>query len=117
MLVLPFLMAFLAYQTQAALTYKGADISSLITLESQGKTFKSTSGTTTPLETLLKNGGANIIRQRVWVNPSDGVYNLDYNLKLAKRVTAAGMKVYLDLHYSDTWVGLRPSVSTYQVPY
>lgn len=38
-----------------------------------------------------------------WVNPSNGVCNLDYNVQLAKRVKAAGMSVYLDLHFSDTW--------------
>ena len=33
-----------------ALTYKGADISSLIMLENQGKTFKTSAGVTQPLE-------------------------------------------------------------------
>ncbi|KAL5337026.1 Arabinogalactan endo-beta-1,4-galactanase A [Aspergillus crustosus] len=56
--------------TRAALTYRGAGISSLL---------------------------------RIWVNPSDGAYNLEYNLELAKRVQAAGLSIYLDLHYSDTW--------------
>lgn len=41
--------------------------------------------------------------QRVWVNPSDGIYNLDYNIALAKRAGNAGLSVYLDLHFSDTW--------------
>lgn len=41
--------------------------------------------------------------QRVWVNPSDGIYDLDYNLALAKRAGNAGLSVYLDLHFSDTW--------------
>lgn len=44
-----------------------------------------------------------VIRQRVWVNPSDGIYNLDYNIALAKRAGNAGLSVYLDLHLSDTW--------------
>ena len=87
----------------AALQYKGADISSLLTIEKSGTTYKSASGTTTPLETLLKQSGANTIRQRVWVNPSGGAYNLQYNLELAARVQKAGMSVYLDLHLSDTW--------------
>jgi arabinogalactan endo-1,4-beta-galactosidase len=25
-----------------------------------------------PLETILKNAGVNTVRQRIWVNPSDG---------------------------------------------
>lgn len=37
------------------------------------------------------------------MNPSDGVYNLDYALKLGARAKAAGLSVTLNLHYSDTW--------------
>ncbi|KAF3935001.1 hypothetical protein ABW20_dc0101452 [Dactylellina cionopaga] len=96
-------LSLLSATLTSALTYKGADISSLPMLEGQGKTFKWTDGSTQPLEKILKNAGGNSARQRVWVNPSGGVYNLDYNIKLAKRVKAAGMSVYLTLHYSDTW--------------
>lgn len=38
-----------------------------------------------------------------WVNPSDGVYGLDYGVELGKRAAAAGLDVVLNLHYSDTW--------------
>jgi arabinogalactan endo-1,4-beta-galactosidase len=102
MIALPFLFASIALGVQA-LTYKGGDISSLITLENQGKTFKTASGTTEAFEKIIASSGANTARQRVWVNPSDGVYGLNYNVQLAKRVRAAGMSVYLDLHLSDTW--------------
>ena len=85
------------------IAFKGADISSLLMLEGKGQTYKTTAGATTPLEKILASSGVNSVRQRVWVNPSDGNYNLDYNLRLAKRVKAAGMSVYLDLHLSDTW--------------
>ncbi|CAG8978312.1 hypothetical protein HYALB_00005898 [Hymenoscyphus albidus] len=86
-----------------ALTYKGVDWSSTLMLENSGKTFKTSSGATQPFEKILKSSGVNTVRQRLWVNPSDGVYNLDYNIKLGKRAVAAGLNVYLDLHYSDTW--------------
>jgi arabinogalactan endo-1,4-beta-galactosidase len=97
------LAAVTLFACSYALTYKGADISSLISLERQGKSFKTSSGSTAPFESILASSGANIARQRVWVNPSDGVYNTDYNIQLAQRVRAVGMSVYLDLHYSDTW--------------
>ncbi|KAF9892714.1 hypothetical protein FE257_001116 [Aspergillus nanangensis] len=87
----------------AALTYRGADISSLLIEEDAGIAYKNLNGETQPLETILADNGVNSIRQRLWVNPSDGSYNLDYNIELAKRVQAAGMSIYLDLHYSDTW--------------
>lgn len=98
-----FALAYLGTVVSAALQYKGADISSLLHLEAAGKKYSSKSGVVTPLETLLKNNGANSVRQRIWVNPADGNYNLDYNLRLARRVRAAGMSVYVDMHFSDTW--------------
>ncbi|KAH6898007.1 arabinogalactan endo-1,4-beta-galactosidase [Thelonectria olida] len=86
----------------AALTYKGVDWSSVIVEEKSGISYSS-GGTKNSLETILAANGVNSVRQRVWVNPSDGNYNLDYNLKLAKRAKAAGLSVYLTLHMSDTW--------------
>jgi len=87
----------------AALPYRGVDWSSTIVVEKAGTTFKNSGGTTQPLETILRASGVNIVRQRIWVNPTDGNYNLDYNIKLGKRAQAAGLQVYLDFHYSDTW--------------
>jgi arabinogalactan endo-1,4-beta-galactosidase len=87
----------------AALSIHGADISSLIVEENAGISYKNTAGTTQKLEVILAGAGINSVRQRVWVNPSDGSYDLDYNIKLAKRVQAQGMTTYLDLHLSDTW--------------
>lgn len=102
MLLLAYFLACLS-ATRAALTYKGVDWSSLLIDEGEGKTFKTTSGSTEPLETILKSSGVNTVRQRLWVNPSGGDYDLDYNIKLAKRAQAAGLNIYLDMHFSDTW--------------
>ncbi|KAJ5123347.1 hypothetical protein N7448_009444 [Penicillium atrosanguineum] len=87
----------------AAYLLPRADISSLIIEEDAGISYKTTSGTTEALEVILADAGINSVRQRVWVNPSGGNYDLDYNLKLAKRMQAQGMTTYLDLHFSDTW--------------
>ncbi|KAI1843358.1 hypothetical protein JX265_007833 [Neoarthrinium moseri] len=87
----------------AALTYRGVDWSSVAVEEKAGITYKTTSGTAQSLERILVDNGVNIVRQRIWVNPSDGNYNLNYNIALAKRAKAAGLSVFLDLHYSDTW--------------
>jgi len=95
----------LATSASAALQFKGVDWSSLFVEEVAGRTFKTTSGTTQPLETILKNSGVNTVRQRLWVNPKDSKknYDLNYNINLAKRARAAGLNVYLDMHFSDTW--------------
>lgn len=103
MMIYSLLLSALPLLSSAALTYRGADISSLLIEEDAGISYKNLNGETQALEDILVNNGVNSIRQRVWVDPSDGSYDLDYNLKLAKRVQAAGMSIYLDLHLSDTW--------------
>jgi len=62
---------------------------------------------------ILKSGGANCFRLRIFVNPNgkNAVINdLPYTLTLAKRIKASGCKLLLDFHYSDTWAdpGQRP---------
>jgi arabinogalactan endo-1,4-beta-galactosidase len=88
---------------QAALTYKGVDWSSLLVEEDAGKSYIGIDSTTKPLEEILGNNSVNIVRQRLWYDPSNGDYNLDYNLKLAERAYANGLEIYLDFHFSDTW--------------
>lgn len=46
----------------AALTYKGVDWSSVVVEEDAGYTYKTTSGVTEPLETILKASGVNTVR-------------------------------------------------------
>ncbi|KAF8316145.1 arabinogalactan endo-1,4-beta-galactosidase [Clavulina sp. PMI_390] len=84
----------------SALTYKGADISSVPVSEAAGTTFKDTNGVAGKAETILKNHGMNSGRVRIW---TAGTYNLAYGLALGKRIKAAGMTLLVDLHYSDTW--------------
>ena len=57
---------------------------------------------TCEFETILRNHGANLARIRVWTSTLDSEYSLNYGLALAKRACAAGMEIYVDLHYSDT---------------
>jgi len=110
MLPIRFLVVLVA-GVRASLTYKGVDWSSLLIEEAAGYTYETTSGTTEALETILKASGVNTVRQRLWVNPSSGDYNLAYNLNLAKRAHAAGLSIYLDMHLSDTWAGPSAQVS------
>lgn len=93
----------LATTTTAALTYKGVDWSSLLAQEAAGHSYTGLDGRKAPLETILAANGVNAVRQRLWVNPADKNYNLDYNLRLARRAKAANLKLFLDLHFSDTW--------------
>ncbi|KAF9027755.1 arabinogalactan endo-1,4-beta-galactosidase [Hymenopellis radicata] len=96
------LVALLAPLTEVlAISYRGADISSLALLEEGGTTY-SAGGSVEPLETILASYGANLARIRIWTDDASD-YNLDYGLALAQRAANAGMAIMVDLHYSDTW--------------
>jgi arabinogalactan endo-1,4-beta-galactosidase len=71
-------------------------------IESEGTTYKH-NNVAEDAVTTLKNAGCNTIRIRLWQNPSDGHSSLNEVKALALRVKQAGMKVWLTVHYSDTW--------------
>jgi arabinogalactan endo-1,4-beta-galactosidase len=56
----------------------------------------------TPIQ-IMRANGANYVRMRLWVNPPPGYSNLASDLALAQQVHRAGMKIYLDIMYSDFW--------------
>ncbi|KAF7343488.1 Arabinogalactan endo-beta-1,4-galactanase [Mycena venus] len=87
----------------SALTYHGADFSSLINLENSGRTYHDSATSSTKFETILAAHGTNLARIRIWTSTNNADYSLTYGLGLAKRAAAAGMAIYLDMHYSDTW--------------
>jgi beta-galactosidase len=88
----------------------GADISFLPQMEARGIKFQDKGVEKDAIE-ILKDHGFNYVRLRIFHNPAGdsgyspkkGFCNLDYTLQMAKRVQAAGMKLLLDFHYSDTW--------------
>jgi arabinogalactan endo-1,4-beta-galactosidase len=47
--------------------------------------------------------GAGWARLRLWVNPPAGYSDLADDLAFARTLKAAGLKLYLDIHYSDFW--------------
>ena len=53
--------------------------------------------------TITRDAGANYVRIRLWVDPPPGYSDLTSDLALARQVHAAGMKIYLDIMYSDFW--------------
>ena len=82
---------------------KGADISWITEMESAGKKFYTTTGIEKDGFTLMKELGMNAIRLRVWVNPTDGWCGLTDLIAKAQRAQAAGLKLLIDFHYSDSW--------------
>ncbi len=93
--------------------YRGVDISSVYALEQSGVTFADAYGNQQDIFQILADAGVNYVRIRIWNNPYDseapykgygGGNNTLYTAKvLGKRATNAGMKVFLDFHYSDFW--------------
>jgi len=85
---------------------KGVDISTLTRQEADGVKYNEC-GKEKDLLTILKNHGIGLVRIRLFVNPDTNdtgtVMNLAYVKTLAARCKAAGMKILLDIHYSDTW--------------
>ncbi|MGH3404000.1 MAG: glycosyl hydrolase 53 family protein [Streptosporangiaceae bacterium] len=75
-------------------------------------------GKSEPILNIFRTGGLNYVRLRLWVNPVSGYYGvpseppfcaaascpgLANDLKMASMAKAAGAKLLLDIHYSDTW--------------
>jgi arabinogalactan endo-1,4-beta-galactosidase len=80
----------------------GADLSFTPQELAAGATFTDQGRPGTPV-TIIRGAGANYVRMRLWVDPPPGYSDLASDLALARQVRAAGMKIYLDLMYSDFW--------------
>lgn len=82
---------------------KGFDASYVTRVEDKGGVYKTSSGKTQDIFTILANNGINYVRLRVWVNPAEGYCNKADVLALAARAKNAGLKILVDFHYSDSW--------------
>jgi len=87
----------------ARLSILGADVSSLAKSEDLGGVYRTESGKPKDALAILKDHGLNWIRLRVFVNPYDGYHGTAELLTMARRAKALGLKVLVDLHYSDFW--------------
>ena len=82
---------------------KAADLSMLPLIESEGTIYYNNN--TIPEDALLtlKKAGCNTIRIRLWHTPTVNQSGFNEVKALAQRVKNNGMKVWLSVHYSDTW--------------
>lgn len=51
----------------------------------------------------LKSNGINTVRLRLWVNPVNQHSGLEEVKQFSQSLRARGFKIWLSLHYSDTW--------------
>ncbi len=87
----------------------GADISSLLQTEQQGRVQYKDGGATKPALQIFKDHGFNWVRIRVCTEPARLPQNTAYVTALAKEARQLGFKFLLDLHYSDGWSDPRPN--------
>lgn len=109
--LLPLLLAAVSTATRAGPVapaprgnaYLGADMSFVNEMEDCGALYRLHGKVIDPF-VLLKKEGGNLVRVRIWVNPTWTKYsNYADVLKTIRRAHAAGLQVLLDFHYSDTW--------------
>lgn len=82
---------------------KAADMSFLPLIESEGTIFYNSQMVAEDALLTLKKSGCNTIRIRLWHTPTDNQSSFNEVKILSQRVKNLGMKVWLTVHYSDTW--------------
>lgn len=98
---------------------KGGDISELTYVEQGGGVFYETNGVPTDCLQILKNHGFNIVRLRLYNDPSPsnsdlpaGIQSPTNILDLAARAKAKGLPIELTFYYSDGWANNTPHAWT-----
>lgn len=89
---------------------KGMDLSSLEAVLDSGAVFYDENGNVIQdvLSYLAQQKQVNYVRLRVWNNPTTSFDAGDYcspehTVEMAQLIKAAGMKLLIDFHYSDSW--------------
>ncbi len=82
---------------------RAADLSFLPEIEQSGTVLYNQAGNAEDMLTTLKNAGMNTVRIRLWKDPVDGHSGFAEVKAFANRVRQMGLKVWLTVHYSDTW--------------
>lgn len=103
------LLLFICQQAAAKiLEWRGVDVSGLEQVEDAvdkiDVSFWYEGENTRSVAEILAESEVNVARLRLLHSPEDGVNGLDYTLKLAKKLTRAGIDgIMLNIFYSDEW--------------
>lgn len=79
------------------------DISSLPKLRKANTLFYDQKNHASDLLTILSQGGVNTVRLRIWVSPETVDSSFEEVKSFSKELRNIGMKVWITVHYSDTW--------------
>jgi arabinogalactan endo-1,4-beta-galactosidase len=82
---------------------RAVDVSFLPQIRASGISTYNREGQPEDMLHSLKKAGVNCIRLRLWNNPNDGHSGLEEVAALSDEIRQMGMKVWLTVHYSDTW--------------
>jgi arabinogalactan endo-1,4-beta-galactosidase len=80
-----------------------ADISQYPEISSSNAIFKDLNGNQKDLLKILKESGVNTIRLKMWVNPTNQHSGFNEVKQFTQILKTNGFKIWLTLHYSDTW--------------
>lgn len=84
--------------------YYGADLSYVNEMQDCDAVYKNAEGITKDPYIIFSEAGANLVRVRLWHNPTWTNYsNFEDVKKTIQKAKSEGMYVLLDVHYSDTW--------------
>ncbi|MBW6489558.1 MAG: arabinogalactan endo-1,4-beta-galactosidase [Lentimicrobium sp.] len=86
-----------------AFVFRAADLSHLPEIEEAGVVFYNRIGEPEDMLSTLKKAGLNTVRIRLWHNPADGRSGFQEVSSFSEKVRSKGLKVWLTVHYSDTW--------------
>ena len=81
----------------------GVDISQFPKISDVSPIFYDLNGNQSNFLNILKENGINTIRLKLWVNPVDGYSGFEEVKNFSQTLKNEGFKIWLSLHYSDTW--------------
>ena len=79
------------------------DLSFFPEMSAANPSFYDQQGNQVDFLALIKSKGINTVRLRVWVNPVSQHSGLEEVKQFSQTLKAQGFKIWLSLHYSDTW--------------
>lgn len=89
--------------TEESKFVSAVDVSLYPELKTSNPKFYDSDSISKDFISILKSKGVNTIRLRLWVNPANGQSGFSEVKQFSETLKASGFRIWLSLHYSDTW--------------